>query len=544
MNVKPPLKKLKIVLFFFISIGSTSPLFSQIKKDSLKNIWVNTTISDSLRFKAIKDYYYKNTYAKPDAVITLTKYHYQLGKEKGSVKQMADALNERSYAHYIKGDLNASIEALKQSISLFEKINDTKNLVVIQSNLGSIYKEQKDYLKAFNSFNTSLKIIRELKLKTSEARILAEIGDIYSILDELDLAMEYFDESLTICVTRKISKQNQIGSIFLKKAEIYYKKKQYNLAKEYSNKAINEFKETSNKFDLSECYILLAKVNKKLSKKTQALEYTNKALAINYEIDNNSKIIEAQILKSYLLLDTKPAQAKNLSEKSLQLLKPETSNKIKADLYKLLYECYKKSNQTNRALSMIEKHTIFRDSFQLERNKILIIKETIKSEYEQKLQQNKAINEKENAIVKLTYTYRIYFVISIIIVLVILFVYAFRTKNIKTRKELDALLLEINSLKRKEKLTLLVDASNFELNKEKIQTSINRKLNKTDWSVLNVLLQNPEASNKEISEKVFLSIDGIGSSLRRMYLFFDLKQTKYKKVLLIKKAIEISNNNL
>ena len=544
MNVKPPLKKLKIVLFFFISIGSTSPLFSQIKKDSLKNIWVNTTISDSLRFKAIKDYYYKNTYAKPDAVITLTKYHYQLGKEKGSVKQMADALNERSYAHYIKGDLNASIEALKQSISLFEKINDTKNLVVIQSNLGSIYKEQKDYLKAFNSFNTSLKIIRELKLKTSEARILAEIGDIYSILDELDLAMEYFDESLTICVARKISKQNQIGSIFLKKAEIYYKKKQYNLAKEYSNKAINEFKETSNKFDLSECYILLAKVNKKLSKKTQALEYTNKALAINYEIDNNSKIIEAQILKSYLLLDTKPAQAKNLSEKSLQLLKPETSNKIKADLYKLLYECYKKSNQTNRALSMIEKHTIFRDSFQLERNKILIIKETIKSEYEQKLQQNKAINQKENAIVKLTYTYRIYFVISIIIVLVILFVYAFRTKNIKTRKELDALLLEINSLKRKEKLTLLVDASNFELNKEKIQTSINRKLNKTDWSVLNVLLQNPEASNKEISEKVFLSIDGIGSSLRRMYLFFDLKQTKYKKVLLIKKAIEISNNNL
>ena len=208
----------------------------------------------------------------------------------------------------------------------------------------------------------------------------------------------------------KISKQNQIGSIFLKKAEIYYKKKQYNLAIEYSKKAINEFKDTSNKFDLSECYILLAKVNKKLSQKTQALEYTNKALAINYEIDNNSKIIEAQILKSYLLLDTKPAQAKNLSEKSLQLIKPETSNQIKADLYKLLYECYKKSNQTNRALSMIEKHTIFRDSFQLEKNKILIIKETIKSQYEQKIQQNKAINEKENAIVKLTYTYRIYFV--------------------------------------------------------------------------------------------------------------------------------------
>jgi len=517
---------------------------SQTQKESLVSIWVNTTITDSLRFKAIKDYYYKNTYAKPDSVITLTKYHYQLGKEKGVVKEMASALNERSYAYYIKGDLNASIEALKQSISLFEKINDTKNLVVIQSNLGSIYKEQKDYLKAFNSFNTSLKIIRELKLKTSEARILAEIGDIYCILDELDLAMEYFDESLTICVARKISKQNQIGSIFLKKAEIYYKKQQYNQALEYSNKAIIEFNDTNNKNALSNCYMLLAKANKKLFEKDLALTYTDKALAINYELDNNSKIIETQILKSYLLLDTKPAQARNLSEKSLQLLKPETSNKIKADLHKLIYEYYKRSNQTNRALSMFEKHTVFKDSFQLEKNKILIIKETIKSQYEQKLKEKEAINEKENAILKLTYTYRIYFVLSLTILLIILFAYVFRMKNKKTRIELDSLLAEIDTLKRKEKLNLLVDASNFELSKEKIQKSINRKLNKTDWSVLNVLLQDPEASNKEIAGKVFLSIDGIGSSLRRMYQFFDLKQTKYKKVLLIKKAIEISNNNL
>ena len=536
-------KSKKIVVVFSL-LMCWFTMNSQTQKDSLKNIWNNTTISDSLRFKAIKDYYYKNTYAKPDAVITLTKYHYQLGKEKGVVKEMASALNERSYAHYIKGDLNRSIEVLKQSISLFEKINDTKNLVVIQSNLGSIYKEQKDYLKAFNSFNSSLKIIRDFKLKTSEARILAQIGDIYNTLDELDLAMEYFDKSLTICVASKITKQNQIGTIFLKKTEIYYKKQQYNQALEYSNKAIIEFNDTNNKNALSNCYMLLAKANKKLFKKDLALTYTDKALAINYELDNNSKIIETQILKSYLLLDTKPAQARNLSEKSLQLLKPENSNKIKADLYKLLYECYKRSNQTNRALSMFEKHTVFKDSFQLEKNKILIIKETIKSQYEQKFKETEVINEKENAILKLTYTYRIYFVLSLTILLIILFAYVFRMKNKKTRAELGSLLAEIDNLKSKEKLKLLVDASNFELSKEKIQISINRKLNKTDWSVLNVLLQNPEASNKEISEKVFLSIDGIGSSLRRMYQFFDLKQTKYKKVLLIKKAIEISNNNL
>ena len=46
---------------------------------------VNQKKSDSLRFKALKEYYLKNTYSKPEEVIVLTEYHYQLGQEKGSV---------------------------------------------------------------------------------------------------------------------------------------------------------------------------------------------------------------------------------------------------------------------------------------------------------------------------------------------------------------------------------------------------------------------------------------------------------------------------
>ena len=544
MSIKPTLKKSKIVLIFFILLISASPVASQIKKNSLKNIWTNVNNSDSLRFEAIENYYYGNTYAKPDSVIPVTKYHYQLAKEKGVVKEMASALNERSYAYYIKGDLNTSTEILQQSISLFEKINEPKNLVVIQSNLGSIYFEQKQYLKAFNSFNESLKIVRDQKLKTSEARILIKIGELYLRLDELDLAMDYFDESLTICVANKISKNNQIGTLFLKKAEIYFKKEQYSQAVQYLQKAIKEFKNTNNSYSLSECYLLLAKANNKLLKNERALDYLETSLAINYEIDNHSKITEALILKSFLLLESNPIVAKNQAEEILRIIKPETSNEIKADLYKLLYLCYKNNRQPDKALIMVEQHTIFKDSVQSEKNKTLIVKETIKKNYEKKLQQNKAISDKEKALVKVTYEYRVYIIISLTIFLIVLFGFIIRVKNLNNRKKLDSLLSEISTLKRKEKLNLLVDSSNFELNQHKIEATINRKLNKTDWSVLNVLLNNPEARNKEISEKVFLSIDGIGSSLRRMYSFFKLKETKYKKVLLIKKAIEISNNNV
>ena len=529
-------KKLFILLVIILNVED---LQAQKLSDSTRSIWINENNSDSLRFKSISNYYYKYTYAQPDSVIAITNYHYALAKSKKSTKEMATALNERSYAYYIKGDLNKSTDILHQSIDLFKTINDPKNLAVIQSNLGNIYLEQKEYLKAFNSFNESLITIRQEKLKTSEARLLAKIGDIYNKLDELDLAMDYYNDSEEICIAREITKKNQIGLIYLKKSEIYFKKELLDLSIEYAEKADEELKKSNNKSNRSECYLLLAKSYNKLGKNKKALNYLDKSLGLTKEINNQSKIIEALILKSYFTLESNPTEAKKQAEKIVKLLKKETSNEIKANLYNLLYTCYKKSKQTGLALSMYEKYNVYKDTVQLEKNKLLIIKETIRNNYENRLINKNIINEKEKAIIRVKYEYRIYTMIALTIFIFILSTYIIRIKNITNRKKLDSLLAKINLLKHQS--NVLIDTKKFKLNRKKIELTINKKLNETDWNILLILLENPEATNKEISEQAFLSIDGIGSALRRMYIYFDVKETNYKKVSLIKNAIEICN---
>ena len=67
-------------------------------------------------------------------------------------------------------------------------------------------------------------------------------------------------------------------------------------------------------------------------------------------------------------------------------------------------------------------------------------------------------------------------------------------------------------------------------------------MNKTDWTTLQLLLDNPTIMNKEIAEKSMLSVDGIGSSLRRMYDYFEIRNTKYKKIALLNKVIKISES--
>jgi len=115
-------------------------------------------------------------------------------------------------------------------------------------------------------------------------------------------------------------------------------------------------------------------------------------------------------------------------------------------------------------------------------------------------------------------------------------------RNIKkNRKKRDELLQEIEKLKSNEDNNLVVNSNEFQLLREKIEKFIDKTLNETDWNVLNILLKEPDITNKEIAEKAFMSVDGIGSSLRRMYVYFDIKESKYKKIALITKAIKASN---
>ena len=112
-------------------------------------------------------------------------------------------------------------------------------------------------------------------------------------------------------------------------------------------------------------------------------------------------------------------------------------------------------------------------------------------------------------------------------------------RNKKNAQQRNRLLEEIKFLKN-QNLTV-VSYDKFELNKEKIDRYINRVLNETDWSILQILLDNPIVMNKEISEKAMLSVDGVGSSLRRMYDYFEIRDTKYK-IALLNKVIKISES--
>lgn len=352
---------------------------------------------------------------------------------------------------------------------------------------------------------------------------------VYFDINNNELALDYFNKALTLY--EKLNLQDKIGNIWLNIGSAYFEENNYNKAIKYAQKALKILESNNNLLSSSDCYLLMAKSNQRLNNSEKAFLFAQKSLELNQNIGNTTKVLDNKIYIAELTFHSNVKEATKIGEEVLPQLNADTDKKIKAKLYQLLYKCYKVENKIDLSHKMYDQYIVYNDSIIKEKSNLSLIKESLNQEFK---------NSQE--VLKTNQLKRIILIIFIFLSLILLLFFYSRKKSIASKKKRDELLKEIKELKNNSNLGLPISTSKFELNRTKIETSIDRKINETDWNVLNILLDDPVISNKDIAEKAFMSVDGIGSSLKRMYDYFEIKESKYKKTSLIMKAIKLSNN--
>jgi tetratricopeptide (TPR) repeat protein len=528
----------KIIFLFFFS---TSSFVAQNKSIDLKAIWENTKNADSTRFNALAEYYKINNQAQPDATLKVLDYYYQLAREKKNTKELYNVANDRGGIYRLKGELDISMRYYKEAEKLAIKLNDTTLKATIAGNIGNVYANRKDYKKALQYFTNSFTIYKKIKDKNGESRMLSSIGNVYLYIQNYDLALAYYQKAL-ITIKNVDVPPRSIAVIYLNIGWTNYELKNYKESKIYYDKALKILEVTNDKFFLVSGYSTLARVYLELKEFQKATDYAEKSLTLSKELKVSEFITLSQIIFAQIEVKKGNSEAaKKKGEAILVSLDKSASLELKEDLYDVLYKCYQAESNPEKSLEMFQKYTIYKDSIQLEKNKITLVREVIKNEFDDLLQKNKLESEREKAKLESIQLKKTYAIIIGSIILIALIVFYFNRNLKKDRKKRNELLEEIEKLKSKEVNSLVVNPNEFELVRDKIEKSIDKKLNDTDWNVLNILLKEPDISNKEIAEKAFMSVDGIGSSLRRMYLYFDIKESKYKKISLITEAIKASS---
>lgn len=530
---------LLLVPLFVISY----PTFANSGNKSLKAIWENPKEVDSVRFRALAEYYIANNQAQPDSTLRVLDYYEKLAKEKNNKKELYNVANDRGGIYRFKGETDLAMRYYKEAERLAISLHDSALIATVLGNLGNVYANLNDYKSAIQHFHRAYTIFKRIENKKGESHMLMSMGTVYLNIKDFDVALEYYREAQAIFRQVEVPERRK-AVVYLNLGWIKYEQKKWDEAIVEYERALNILAKTNEKFFMVECHSMLAKIyiEKKDSKKARLYAEANNQLSKDlnvFEFLVDSKIIFARLE----LLKGNVEGARKQGESILAELDSSTSKNLKLHLYDLLYKCYQAAKNPEKSLKMFQLYTNCKDSMQAEVNELSVVREALKIQFTDILEQKRLNAEKEKEMQASAFRRNLFYLLGTL-VLIMAVAGFYLNKNLQAgRKKREDLLEELTRLKSKDSPNLVLPSTEFQLVRENIEKAIDRKLNDTDWNVLNILLKEPDISNKEIADKAFMSVDGIGSSLRRMYVYFDIRESKYKKISLITEAIKASGNS-
>jgi tetratricopeptide (TPR) repeat protein len=179
----------------------------------------------------------KKTYDKPEIAacwVFIYAGDYKRAIEAGKLAVEKYPKDSEAYlclglAYYNVGELKLALENLKKAESL---TSNKEDLMGIYNIIGQILYRM-GYLDALLYYSRSLNLAKDLGDIDMQATLINNIGEIYIVRGELDKALSYLEEALSLQINekRKASTYNNI-------AAIYYKKGDYQKAVKYLQKAI------------------------------------------------------------------------------------------------------------------------------------------------------------------------------------------------------------------------------------------------------------------------------------------------------------------
>jgi len=194
--------------------------------------------------------------------------------------QQVQALIELSRAYW-QINIDTGFVYANQALAIAKKNKNNILLGNAYNNRGNIYQLKKEYKKSIEDYNVALCYRKEFDEPLMVIYSLTNASSSYYNLNEYSEALKVLKEAFVIAEEHKlISEQTFIVSNL---ADIYSTINDNNLALDYAIKAANIYIQTENKVALASTYNFIGTIHRKLGNRELALEYFLKA----YEIEQN-----------------------------------------------------------------------------------------------------------------------------------------------------------------------------------------------------------------------------------------------------------------
>ena len=522
-----------IAICFSTSISAQSPI------DSLQQIYTDLNQPDSTRFTALDTYYKRYRQSEPEATLNAMRYHKKLARAKNNKLELWFAISRESNFPQIIG-FESALALKTEGLEIARELQMEDKIALTLANRAVILLNLGKHLEGVREYNKALTIFRKLDMQPQAAWLLSNIGIVNLKIGNYDIALDYFDQYEKDYKKYEFTDIHILAQNYQNKGRAYRDKKNYTAALLNFDKALEITLEIDDKLFFLENYRYVAETHYNLKQFHKASNYAQQYLQHSKELDFENDVLKARLLLAEITHKAGVGSVTKETEDILKEISEDSDNETKVRVYNLLYSSYKLEKNPNLAVKMLELASVYQDSLDMEIDRLAISRELIKQEYELELAKNQEINNLEKTAIRTKQRKNLITIIIIAVSLILVFFVYYNFKINKDKAIKTKLLDKIQQLKNKTHQEYVIHDSMSGLSKDAIESYLKKPLNDTDWKVLNVLMENPVSTNKEIAEKVFLSVDGIGSSLRRMYEYFDIQETKYKKIALLLAVIKIS----
>ena len=219
-----------------------------------------------------------------------------------SLQTKATVLTNLGKANIALVNFDQAIKYLKQSLSITKEIESREEEEEARRNLGRAYLSKGKFLegkdlvgnfnakvefnRAWNYFQKSLKISREINDPYREGRALGEIGTFYGVSQKYDRAIDYYQKQLAI--GKQIQNLSIEATAKCNLGIVYRKLKDYEQAIKFSQSSLAIARELQNSQLETANIRNLGFIERRLGNQTKAIELYQKLLVTAKEINNIS----------------------------------------------------------------------------------------------------------------------------------------------------------------------------------------------------------------------------------------------------------------
>ena len=532
------MNRMFVVLGMWGMVNVTFGQSSDAELDSLLQRWRSDTLELDERLEALHNGYVHFHQEFPEVFLVELDTLLSVSRRTNQPSLAYEAHLRRGGLLNYRGQNEEALDAYDKAEMVALSLGDSLRLGSVEKNRGIAHASRKEYVEALEHFSSAATCYRAVGDSARAHQVGMSLGIVFALLGDHVLAKAHYQQ-VAMELPNGADHDRLRALLDLNLGWSQYKLAEFESAIELSLKALAKLRKYNSGFHIAGCLTNLAQIHLDRGDLELAMAYVDSGTTQCENIGALEDLLACELMRADIERQMgKPEMALQLLDRIDNEIQGQGDFELLEEFHDIRYAAFKALNNAEEALSEHEKLQLYHDSVQAQTNSFAIARAAYEKDKEHQIrmvEMNAQLQRDRQSLSQLRTVLGLVVGFGAVLAMLVVVILKMRATQEKKRQ---ILLDEIQSLTSSERN---MPIPTFEsLNRVRIENSIGRPLNETDWNVLNLLLDAPTITNAKLADRACLSVDGIGSSLRRMYGYFDITETKYKKIALLHAVITIS----